>query len=76
MDDPCECGIEPLGSISHGVREFKPAGKRSLGRARHRWENNIRMNLKEIDISTWNWVYSVQDRDYWRVLVKAQGSIN
>ena len=40
-----------------------PTGKRSLGRPRHRWEDNIRMNLKEIGIKR-NWVDSAQDRDY------------
>ena len=33
-----------------------PAGKRLLGRPRRRWENNIRMHLKEIAINTRNWV--------------------
>ena len=32
----------------------KPTGKRSLGRPRHRWEDNIRMDFKEIGISTRN----------------------
>ena len=32
------------------------AGKRPLGRARRKWEDNIRMNLKEIGINTRNWV--------------------
>ena len=31
-------------------------GKRSLGRPRRRWEDNIRIDLKEIDINTRNWV--------------------
>ena len=48
-----------------------PAGKRSLGRLRRIWEENIRMGLKEIGINTRNWVDSAQDRDYWRVLVNA-----
>ena len=48
-----------------------PAGKRPLGRRRHRWEDNIRMNLKEIGINTRNWIDSTQDRDYWRALVNA-----
>jgi hypothetical protein len=47
----------------------KPTGKRPLGRPRHRWEDNIRMDLKEISIYTRNWVDSAQDRDYWRALV-------
>ena len=33
-----------------------PAGKRSLGRLRRRWEDNIRMGLKKVGISTRNWV--------------------
>ena len=36
-----------------------------------RWEDNIRMDLKEIGIDTRNWVDSAQDRDYWRALVNA-----
>ena len=49
----------------------KPIGKRLLGRPKRRWEDNIRMNLKEIGISTRNWVDSAQDRDYWRALANA-----
>ena len=37
--------------------------KRPLGRHRPRWEDNIRMDLKEIGINTRNWVDSVQDKD-------------
>ena len=46
-----------------------PTGNRPLGRPRHRWEDNIRMDLKEIDILTRDWVNLAQDRDYWRALV-------
>ena len=42
----------------------KPSGKRSLGRPRRRWEDNITMGLKEIGINTRNLVDSAQDRDY------------
>ena len=41
-----------------------PAGKRPLGRPRRRWEDNIRMDIKEIGINTRNWVDSAQDRDH------------
>jgi hypothetical protein len=47
----------------------KPIGKRSLGRLRHRWEDNIRMNLRKIGINTRNWAVSAQDIVYWRALV-------
>ena len=40
----------------------KPTGKRPLGRSRRRWEDNIRMDLKETGENTNNWVYSAQDR--------------
>ena len=40
-----------------------PTGKRPLGRPRHRWEDNIRMDLKEIVINSRNWVDSAQDRE-------------
>ena len=46
-----------------------PIGKRPLGRPTCRWEDNIRMDLKEIVINMRNWVGSAQDRDYWRALV-------
>ena len=47
----------------------KPKEKRSLGMLRRTREGNIRMDPKEIGISTRNWVDSAQDRDYWRALV-------
>ena len=49
----------------------KPTGNRPLGRARRRWEDNIKMDLEEIGIIAGIWVNSAQDRDYWRVLVNA-----
>ena len=36
-----------------------------------RWEDNIRMVLKETGIKTRYWVDSAQDRNYWKLLVKA-----
>ena len=48
----------------------KPTEKGLLGRLKRRWEDNIRMGLKEIGINTRNWVDSAQDTKYWRVLVK------
>ena len=42
----------------------KPTGKGPLGRPRCRWEDNIRMDLKEISISTKNWVDLTQNNSY------------
>jgi hypothetical protein len=47
----------------------KPVGKRLPGRRRHRWEDNIKMDLREIGWSGMNWVNLAQVRDQWRVLV-------
>ena len=54
--------------IKHLVKILtgKPTGKIPSGRPRHKWEDNIRMDLKEICINMRNWVVSTQDRDYWR----------
>ena len=49
----------------------KPTGKIPLGRPRRGWEDNIRMDLKEIYIYSRNWVDSAQDWGYWRALVNA-----
>jgi hypothetical protein len=53
----------------------KPTGKRPSGRLSRRWEDNIRKDLKYKCINTRNWVDSVEDRDYWRVLVNAALSL-
>ena len=42
----------------------KPTGKRSSRKPRRKWEDYIRMNLKEIDVNTSSWVDSPWDRDY------------
>ena len=49
----------------------EPTGKKPLGNPRHRWEDSIRMELKEIGINMGNWVDLAQDKDYWRILVNA-----
>ena len=49
----------------------KSSEKSPLGRPRRRWEDNVRMDLKGIDINMKNWVDSAQDRHYWRALVNA-----
>jgi hypothetical protein len=40
-----------------------PEGKRPLGRPRHRWENGIRMDLREIGLWGVDWIRLAQDRD-------------
>jgi hypothetical protein len=47
----------------------EPEGKRPLGRPRHRWEVNIKMDLQEVGGSCGDWMELAQDRDRWRALV-------
>jgi hypothetical protein len=47
----------------------KPEGKRPLGRPRCRWELNIKMDLREIEIDGTNWTRLAQDRVQWRAFV-------
>jgi hypothetical protein len=42
---------------------------RPLGRPRHRWEDNIRMDLEEVGRGCGDWMGLAQDRDRWRALV-------
>jgi hypothetical protein len=43
----------------------RPKGKRPLGRPRHRWEDNIKLDLMEIGINGTNWIQLAQDRVQW-----------
>jgi hypothetical protein len=55
-----------------GVYRFligKPESKRSLGRLRRRWEDNIKMDLREIGIDVANWIQLAQHRVQWRDVV-------
>ena len=52
----------------HRVLVGKPEGKRPLGRLRHRWEDNIKMDLQEVG-GGGDWMELAQDRDRWRAIV-------
>ena len=49
----------------------KPEGKILSGRPRHRWEDNIKIDLQEVRYGGMNWIELVLDRDRWRALVNA-----
>ena len=55
----------------HTVLVGKPEGKRPLERPRRTWEDNIKMNLKNVGIEVMDWIELVQDRDKWQALVNA-----
>jgi hypothetical protein len=43
----------------------KPEGNRRLGRSRRRWEDDIKIDLREIGWGGMDWIYLAQDRDHW-----------
>ena len=53
----------------HKVLVGKPEGKRPLGRPRHRWEDNIKMDLQEVERGCGDWMELAKDRDRWQALV-------
>ncbi|KAJ4427569.1 hypothetical protein ANN_25217 [Periplaneta americana] len=49
----------------------RPEGKRPLGRPRRRWEDNIKIDLREVGYDDRVWINLAQDRDQWRAYVRA-----
>ncbi|KAJ4431841.1 hypothetical protein ANN_20447 [Periplaneta americana] len=49
----------------------RPERKRPLGRPRRRWEDNIKMDLREVRYDDRDWINLAQDRDQWRAYVRA-----
>ena len=49
----------------------KPEGKRSLGRPRRKWKDNIRMDLREVGCDSGEWIDLAEYRDQWRAYVRA-----
>jgi len=55
----------------HRVSVEKPEGKRPLGRHRHRWKDNIKMDLQQVGCGGMDWIDLAQDRDRWRAFANA-----
>jgi hypothetical protein len=55
--------------ITYRILVGKPEGKRPLGRPRHRWMDNIKMDFDEIELGGMDWIDLVEDKDHWRALV-------
>jgi hypothetical protein len=49
----------------------KPEGRSPLGRPRRRWEDGVKMDLREIGCGGAEWIQLAQDRDRWRAVVSA-----
>ena len=67
MDGACRAYGEGRGLYRGLV--VKPEGKRPLGWPRHRWEDNIKMDLQEVGCRGVDWIELAQDSDRWRALV-------
>jgi hypothetical protein len=69
------------GHVAHGggercIQHFGwEAWRRPLGRLRRRWEDNIKMDLREIGFGDVDWIHLAQDRDRWRTLVNTVMSL-
>ena len=59
----------------HMVLVGKPEGKRSLGRPRRRWEDNTKMNLRDVGGGCGEWIELAQDRDRWRTIMSTVMSL-
>jgi hypothetical protein len=56
---------------SRNVHREEPEGKRLLGRPRRRWEEDIKMVLRDVGCGRMGRIELAQDRDRWRALVEA-----
>jgi hypothetical protein len=63
------CGTHGEGRGVYRVLVGRPEGKIPLGRPRCGWDDNIKMNRREIGIDGANWIRLAQDRVQWRAFV-------
>ena len=55
----------------HTVLVGTSEGKRSVGRPRLRWEDNIEMDLREVGCDAGDWITLAEGRDQWRAYIRA-----
>jgi hypothetical protein len=60
---------------AYSILVGRPEGRRPLGRSRHRWEDNIKIDLMEIGFGDVDWIHLAQDRDRWRAFVNTVMSL-
>jgi hypothetical protein len=73
----CKGQVARMGE-SKGVYKVlvgRPEGMRPLGRPRHRWKDNINMDLQEVRCEGMDWIYLADDRDRWRALLNSAKNI-
>jgi hypothetical protein len=54
---------------AYNILVGRPDGRRPLGRPRRRWEDNIKIDLREIGFGDVDWIHWAHDRNRWRALV-------
>jgi hypothetical protein len=67
MEDEVDKTCSICGEMRNAVKVLvgKPEGKGPLGKPRHRWVNNIKMDLREIGWGSMDWTGLAQARDEW-----------
>jgi hypothetical protein len=55
--------------VAYNILVGRPEGRRPLGRPTRRWEDNLKMDLREIEFGDVDWIHLAQDRNRWRALV-------
>jgi hypothetical protein len=60
-----------MGETAYRILMGRPEGRRSLGRPRRTWEDNIKMDLQEVGWGGMDWIELARDRDRWQALVNA-----
>jgi hypothetical protein len=63
--------VSRIGEVrgAYNILVGRPEGRRPLGRPRGRWEDNIKMDLREIGFGDVDWIDLAQDRDGLRALM-------
>jgi hypothetical protein len=54
---------------AYNILVGRPERRRQLGKPSRRWEDNIKMDLREISFGDVDWIHLIQDRGRWRTLV-------
>jgi hypothetical protein len=63
------CGAHGELRGAYNILVGRSEERRPLGRPRRRWEDNIKIDLREIGFGDVHWIHLAQDRDRWRALV-------